>query len=260
MSAFDARLPVRAGAVQRRDVYRLIASRERDGGAGRVRVGASLDILAARGGAQRSLPPLEVCVSVDGALDRDPLAWFHASFARARESESFDPCRAALATVDAQGAPHVRFVLVRRVDARGFAFFTNYGSDKAQQLAAAPRAALSYHWESLSKQVRVEGAVERVSDAESDEYFASRPRGSQLAAWASRQSQAIASRADLDRAYSEIEARFAGVESVPRPAFWGGYRVVPTRIEFWLGRDARLHDRWSFTREADAWRMTRLQP
>lgn len=199
-------------------------------------------------------------MSVDGASSDDPLAWFQASFTRAQQSETFDACKAALATVDAQGAPHVRYVLVRRVDARGFAFFTNYGSDKAQQLNAVSRAALAYHWPSLSEQVRIEGAVERVSAAESDEYFATRPRGSQLAAWASRQSQSVASRDVLDRAYAEIEARFHGVASVPRPPFWGGFRVVPERIEFWLGRDARLHDRWSFAREDNAWCMTRLQP
>jgi pyridoxamine 5'-phosphate oxidase len=154
----------------------------------------------------------------------------------------------------------VRFVLVRRVDPRGFAFFTNFGSEKAKQLDARPRAALAFHWASIREQVRIEGVVERVADAESDAYFATRPRGSQLSAWASRQSQAIESREVLDRAYAEVEARFAGSASVPRPPFWGGYRVVPTRIEFWLGHDARLHDRWSFTRDGDEWRMTRLQP
>ena len=199
-------------------------------------------------------------MSVDGPFSDDPVAWFRASFARAEQSESFDPCRAALATVDADGKPHVRFVLVRRVDERGFAFFTNYESEKARQLSACPHAALAFHWASLSEQVRIEGAIERVADEESDAYFASRPRGSQLSAWASRQSRSVASRDVLDQAYAEIEARFAGEERVPRPAFWGGYRVVPTRIEFWIGRDARLHDRWSFTRDAHAWRMTRLQP
>jgi pyridoxamine 5'-phosphate oxidase len=199
-------------------------------------------------------------VSVDGAFGSDPLAWFRASFARAEQSESFDPCRAALATVAADGLPHVRFVLVRRVDERGFAFFTNFGSEKAQQLSAVPRAALVYHWASISEQVRIEGAVERVSDAEADAYFATRPRASQLSAWASRQSQPIESRAALDGAYAAVEARFAHAAVVPRPAFWGGYRVVPTRIELWLGHDARLHDRWSFVRDGEAWRMTRLQP
>jgi len=199
-------------------------------------------------------------VSVDGAFGSDPVAWFRASFARAQQGESFDPCRAALATVGADGLPHVRFVLVRRVDERGFAFFTNLGSDKARQLSALPRAALAFHWASISEQVRIEGAVERVSDAEADAYFATRPRASQLSAWASHQSQPIESRALLNSAYATIEARFAADAVVPRPAFWGGYRVVPTRIELWLGNDARLHDRWSFVREGETWRMTRLQP
>lgn len=199
-------------------------------------------------------------MSVDGAFGLDPLAWFRASFARAQQSETFDPCRAALASVGADGIPHVRFVLVRRVDERGFAFFTNLGSEKARQLTERPHAALAFHWSSISEQVRIEGDVERVSDADADEYFATRPRASQLSAWASRQSRPIEDRAALDRAYATIEARFADTQVVARPEFWGGYRVRPSRIEFWLGHDARLHDRWSFTRDGEAWRMTRLQP
>jgi pyridoxamine 5'-phosphate oxidase len=199
-------------------------------------------------------------VGVDGAFGSDPVAWFRASFARAQQSETFDPCRAALASVDGAGMPHVRFVLVRRVDERGFAFFTNLRSEKAQQLSESPRAALAFHWASISEQVRIEGVVEAVSAAEADDYFATRPRASQLSAWASRQSQPIESRAVLDDAYAKIDARFADVAVIPRPAFWGGYRVVPTRIEFWLGHDARLHDRWSFARVGETWRMTRLQP
>jgi len=199
-------------------------------------------------------------VSVDGAFGSDPLAWFRASFARAQQSESFDPCRAALASVGADGMPHVRFVLVRRVAERGFAFFTNLDSEKARQLGERPHAALAFHWSSISEQVRIEGEVERVSDADADAYFATRPRASQLSAWASRQSRTIEDRAALDRAYQTIEARFARAEVVARPEFWGGYRVRPSRIEFWLGHDARLHDRWSFVRTGETWRMTRLQP
>lgn len=199
-------------------------------------------------------------MSVDGAFSSDPIDWFQASFARAQQGESFDPCRAALATVGADGSPHVRFVLVRRVDRHGFVFFTNYDSDKAQQLAARPRAALAFHWSSISQQVRVEGKVERVTGEESDSYFATRPRASQLSAWASQQSQVIESRAALDAAYAATEARFTATERVPRPPFWGGYRVVPERIEFWLGHEARLHDRWSFTRDGLGWRSVRLQP
>jgi pyridoxamine 5'-phosphate oxidase len=151
-------------------------------------------------------------------------------------------------------------VLVRRIDARGFAFFTNLTSDKARQLNERPHAALAFHWSSIGEQVRIEGAIERVADDEADEYFASRPRGSQLSAWASQQSRAIASRAALDAVFVEISARFADVAVIPRPEFWGGYRVIPTRIEFWIDREDRLHDRWSFTRDALAWRMQRLQP
>lgn len=190
----------------------------------------------------------------------DPLVWFRDSFARAARAESFDASRAALATVDASGQPSVRFVLVKAVDERGFGFFTNLGSPKARQLAAQPRAALAFHWSSIAEQVRVEGAIERVSDAEADAYFASRPRGSQLAAWASKQSQPIADRAALEAQFVEVERRFAGASIVPRPVFWGGYRVVPARIEFWRNRDNRLHDRWSFTRDTQGWRLQRLQP
>lgn len=199
-------------------------------------------------------------MSIDGAFGSDPIAWFQSSFERARASESFDPTRAALATVDGSGIPHVRFVLVRRIDARGFAFFTNLSSDKARQLNQRPHAALAFHWSSIGEQVRIEGAIERVADDEADEYFASRPRGSQLSAWASHQSHAIESRAALDAVFAEVSARFVDVAVIPRPEFWGGYRVIPTRIEFWIDRRDRLHDRWSFTRDALAWSMQRLQP
>jgi pyridoxamine 5'-phosphate oxidase len=199
-------------------------------------------------------------MSLDGAFSGDPFAWFQASFERAGASESFDPTRAALATVDAAGIPHVRFVLVRRVDARGFAFFTNLSSAKARQLNERQHAALAFHWSSIGEQVRIEGAVERVGDDEADEYFASRPRGSQLAAWASRQSSAIADRAALDAAFAATSERFAHSVSVPRPDFWGGYRVIPTRIEFWIDRKDRLHDRWSFARDGLGWSAERLQP
>jgi pyridoxamine 5'-phosphate oxidase len=199
-------------------------------------------------------------VSVDGAFSSDPLAWFQASFERAHASEPFDASRAALATVDASDIPHVRFVLVRRVDVRGFAFFTNLGSDKARQLNERPHAALAFHWSSIGEQVRVEGGVERVADEEVDEYFATRPRGSQLAAWASRQSSAIDNRAALDTAFAAVSQRFAAIERIPRPDFWGGYRVVPTRIEIWIDRRDRLHDRWSFTRDGLGWTSQRLQP
>jgi pyridoxamine 5'-phosphate oxidase len=196
----------------------------------------------------------------DGAPSSDPWQWFRESFTRAQASETFDASRAALATVDASGRPSVRFVLVKQADERGFCFFTNFTSVKAHDLAEVPRAALAFHWATLGEQVRSEGAIERVSDAESDAYFAARPRGSQLAAWASQQSAPIADRAALEARYAEIERRFAGAARVPRPEFWGGYRLVPERIEFWRDRSDRLHDRWSFTRREHAWSVQRLQP
>jgi pyridoxamine 5'-phosphate oxidase len=204
-------------------------------------------------------------MSADDAPFRDPMAWFHASFERALALESFDPCRAALATASAAGEPSVRFVsvrfvLVKRVDDRGFAFFTNMQSQKGKQLADNPRAALAFHWSSIGEQVRIEGPVDVVSDTEADAYFATRPRGSQISAWTSEQSEPIASRAALERRRAEIERRFATEDSIPRPAFWGGYRVVPERIEFWHDRADRLHDRWSFERVDRSWHCERLQP
>jgi pyridoxamine 5'-phosphate oxidase len=202
----------------------------------------------------------EAAMASDGAVSTDPWAWFRDSFARALHSESFDAARAALATVDASGQPSVRFVLIKQADERGFVFYTNLGSAKASALAARPVAALAFHWSTIDEQVRAEGSIEPASDAEADAYFAARTRGSQLAAWASRQSAPIADRAALEARFAEVERRFANVQNVPRPAFWGGYRLVPVRIEFWRDRADRLHDRWSFTRAGDAWQMHRLQP
>ncbi len=196
----------------------------------------------------------------EGVPYADPWVWFRQSFALARTRESFDPSRAALATVDASGAPSVRFVLVKLADERGFGFFTNLGSAKAQHLQAHPRAALAFHWASTGEQVRAEGPVQPVSGAEADAYFATRPRGSQLSAWASEQSRAIASRALLEAKRAELEHRFEGHGEVPRPSFWGGYRLLPERVEFWRNRDDRLHDRWSFTAASGGWRVERLQP
>jgi len=199
-------------------------------------------------------------MTMDGAAHDDPIAWFRDSFERAARGESFDPARAALATADARGVPSVRFVLVRLVDARGFSFFTNLESRKARELAANPHASLAFHWASIGEQVRVEGRVERVSEHEADEYFASRNRGSQLSAWASHQSAEISSRAALERARAEVEQRFAGAPHVSRPPFWSGFRIAAERIELWHDRPDRLHDRWSFTRTPTAWSCVRLQP
>ena len=197
----------------------------------------------------------------DSVHELDPIAWYARSLARAAELESFDATRAALATVGGEpDAPNVRFVLVKQADARGFVFFTNYASAKARELAKNPRAALAFHWAKLGEQVRVRGVVERVSDAESDAYFATRPRGSQLSAWASAQSEPIESRAELEAKLEEVTRRFAGLAGVPRPPHWGGLRLVPDSIEFWRDRDDRLHDRFCFTRNEAGWSCERLQP
>lgn len=197
----------------------------------------------------------------DSTHELDPIAWYARSLARAAELESFDATRAALATAGGEpDAPNVRFVLVKQADARGFVFFTNYESDKARELERNPRAALAFHWAKLGEQVRVRGVVERVSAAESDAYFATRPRGSQLGAWASAQSQPIQSRTELEAKLEEATRRFGGLRDVPRPPYWGGLRLVPDSIEFWRDRDDRLHDRFRFTRSEAGWSCERLQP
>jgi pyridoxamine 5'-phosphate oxidase len=189
----------------------------------------------------------------------DPIQLFRDLLERRAAAEETADVAVALATADASGAPSVRMVLLKSVDERGFVFFTSYDSRKARELEENARAALCFFWPSLVTQVRVEGPVERVAAAESDAYFATRPRDSQLAAWASRQSAPIASREELLARYAEASARFAG-DPVPRPAFWGGYRLDPRRIEFWEGDVARLHHRTSFTRRASSWQVDILQP
>lgn len=192
-------------------------------------------------------------------LDADPMVQFKSALEGALAREPFDATAMALATVDASGRPSVRMVLLKGADARGFSFFTNRGSRKAEQLGARPFGALCFHWPAAVEQVRVEGRVELLPEAESDDYFASRPRGSQLGAWASRQSEALVSREALEERTRAVEARFAGAP-VPRPPFWGGYLLVPDRVEFWYGQESRLHDRWVYLRSGDGWTTERLYP
>ncbi len=195
-------------------------------------------------------------------LDPDPIAQFGEWFAIAAREVPL-PEAIALATVDEAGSPDARMVLLKGVDEAGFRFFTSYESAKAAQLAAVPAAALIAYWRELDRQVRVRGAVEPLPQPESDAYFATRPRSSQLGAWASPQSLPIGSRSELDRRVDELERRFAGAD-VPRPPTWGGYLLRPGAIEFWQGQVGRLHDRFRYTRaqggDGDDWVIERLAP
>jgi pyridoxamine 5'-phosphate oxidase len=164
-----------------------------------------------------------------------------------------------LATADAEGAPSARMVLLKGAGEDGFVFYTGYGSRKSEELEQNPSAALVFYWRPLGRQVRVEGSVERVSEAESAEYFATRPRGSQLAAWASRQSRPLGSREELERRYAELEREYED-RDVPLPPHWGGYRLDPEAIEFWEHRENRLHDRIRYTRAREGWKVERLSP
>ena len=189
----------------------------------------------------------------------DPIAEFQSLFAQARVSEAGDASACALATAAPEGAPSVRIVLLKDVDGRGFTFFTNYTSRKASELEANPRAALCFYWPSLTAQVRVEGDTSRVTRDESNAYFATRPRESQIGAWASSQSATMASRDELLARFRESEARFAEGD-VPCPEHWGGYRLAPQKIEFWRGREFRLHERVVYTRSASGWTVATLYP
>ena len=188
----------------------------------------------------------------------DPIVEFAKAIANA-EARGVDTAPVSLATADTNGRPSVRIVLLRGADERGFVFHTNYRSRKARELEANPSAALCFHWPTLEEQIRIEGVVNRLPDSESDDYFAGRPRGSQLGAWTSAQSEVLASREQFDAEYAATEARFAG-QTVPRPDFWGGYRLEPTQIEFWYGRTSRLHDRILYVKTGHTWDVRRLYP
>ena len=188
----------------------------------------------------------------------NPITEFLSAVERAG-ARGVDTAPVALATADASGRPSVRMVLLRGADEDGFVFHTNYASRKARDLAENPHAAICVHWHAIEEQIRIEGTVERLDDRASDDYFASRPRGSQIGAWASRQSDPLSSRETLEEDYRAVERRFHG-GPVPRPPFWGGFRLIPERIEFWFGRADRLHDRLLYLREGDKWRVERLYP
>ena len=191
--------------------------------------------------------------------DLDPFAVFEEWFALAKEAEPNDPHAMALASVDGEGMPDVRMVLLNSRDSRGLCFFTNFESEKGRQLLAQPKAAMVMHWKSLRRQVRMRGPVEVVSAEEADAYFASRPKGSQIASSASEQSRPVASRAALLSRVAEISAE-VGEDAVVRPTHWSGFRLVPQSIEFWKDGEFRLHDRVRFTRDGDGWTSARLYP
>jgi len=191
----------------------------------------------------------------------EPLRLFGAWFAEAKRSEPVNPDAMALATVDAEGSPNVRMVLLKDFDARGFVFYTNVRSVKGRELAETPKAALAFYWKSLKRQVRIRGPVEPVATAEADAYFATRSHMAQIGAWASKQSSALDGRLAFEKEVARYTAKHA-IGTVPRPEHWSGYRVAPQEIEFWQERPFRLHDRIAFTRSSssDLWRKTRLYP
>ncbi|WP_113154512.1 pyridoxamine 5'-phosphate oxidase [Nitratireductor sp. OM-1] len=202
----------------------------------------------------------ETLKSGDFTERSEPFRLFAEWLEDATKSEPNDPNALALATVDPDGMPNVRMVLLKGFDERGFVFYTNFESAKGGEILSAEKAAMCFHWKSLRRQVRIRGPVEQVSDAEADEYYASRPRGSRIGAWASKQSRPLESRFALEKAVAEYTAKYA-VGAIPRPAHWSGFRIVPSQIEFWHDRPFRLHDRVVFTRnDQGAWQTKRLYP
>jgi pyridoxamine 5'-phosphate oxidase len=188
-----------------------------------------------------------------------PFKQFGKWFEEALNAQVLEPNAMHLSTISA-GKPHGRIVLMKGFDENGFSFYTNYQSNKGQEIAETTFAALTFFWGDLERQIRIEGSIEQVSGEESDEYFHSRPRGSQIGAWVSNQSTVIDGRKVLEKRLEELEKEFEGSEIIPRPAHWGGYRVVPNKIEFWQGRPNRLHDRILFTKVGDEWKIERLSP
>jgi pyridoxamine 5'-phosphate oxidase len=192
-------------------------------------------------------------------LAPDPIEQFRDWLAAARDAGIYEPEAMTVSTVGPDGRPTARYVLLRGLDERGYCFYTNYESAKGRALAAHPYAALTFGWLEIHRSVRVEGAVERLSEAESDAYFAARPRAARISAWASPQSEVIATRDELEEAATAVERRFADA-AIPRPPHWGGFLVRPERVELWQGRAGRLHDRLRYERDGDGWRIERLAP
>ncbi len=196
----------------------------------------------------------------DGELDTDPIKQFKIWFDDALEAEAYEANAFTLATVNEEGTPSARVVLIKGVDANGFTFYTNHESPKAHDLEANPKCAMCFYWAQLERQVRVKGIASRVSREEAQEYFDSRPRGSRLAAWASRQSRPIASRKLLENHLREFEMEHDEQVAIPMPKWWGGYRIKPESFEFWQGRPNRLHDRFQYVQDGNAWKIERMSP